>query len=113
VNRSNAGFPRAVVYGLLRALPGDRAFLSPSSARRGCVFANLNASVGASGPHDFAVRELQAFVLRQSPRPPHPTATFVTIASRPSYRVRRGERVALICPTTEAECFCAMGWTGF
>src|ERR1700753_440771 len=28
VNRSNAGFPCAMVYGLLRALPGDRAFLA-------------------------------------------------------------------------------------
>src|ERR1700688_4085138 len=27
------GFPRAMVYGLLRALPGDRAFLSPSPLR--------------------------------------------------------------------------------
>jgi hypothetical protein len=33
VNRSSAGFPCAVVYGLLRALPGDRAFLPPSPAR--------------------------------------------------------------------------------
>jgi len=38
--------------GFLRALPGDRAFLSPSSR----VTAKLDASVEASGPHDFAVR---------------------------------------------------------
>jgi hypothetical protein len=57
VNRSNTGFPCPVVYGLLRALPGDRAFLPPSSARCASIVANLNASVGASGPHDFAVRE--------------------------------------------------------
>jgi hypothetical protein len=50
----------------------------------------LDASIGASGPHDFAVRVSHA---RQSqlPRPPHPTARFVTIASRPSCRVRRAE----------------------
>jgi hypothetical protein len=41
--------------GLLRALPGDRAFLPPSSLRS-LLLTNLNASVGASGPHDFAVR---------------------------------------------------------
>jgi hypothetical protein len=51
-------------YGLCRAL-GDRALLPPSS--RGYRFvtarlgqqnsAKLDASVGASGPHDFAVRE--------------------------------------------------------
>src|SRR3981081_680494 len=44
----------------------------------------LDASIGASGPHDFAVRIGRA---RQSQhlRPPHPTARFVTIASRPSF----------------------------
>src|SRR5712671_5910119 len=52
-------------YGLCRALPGDRALLPPSL--RGYRFviarlgrqnsAKLDASVGASGPHDFAVRE--------------------------------------------------------
>ena len=40
-------------YGFLRALPGDRACLPPSSADNS---AKLDASVGASGPHDFAVR---------------------------------------------------------
>jgi hypothetical protein len=39
--------------GLLRALPGDRALLPPSFTD---CSAKLDASVGASGPHDFAVR---------------------------------------------------------
>src|SRR6266403_709328 len=38
--------------GVLRALPGDRACLPPSFAKG---IRKLNASVGASGPHDFAV----------------------------------------------------------
>jgi hypothetical protein len=45
---------------------------------------------GQSGPHDFAVR----IACRSSsahPRPPHPTARFVTIASRPSCRVRQAK----------------------
>ena len=42
--------------GLWRALPGDRAFLPPSPPRSS-LLRDLNASVGASGPHDFAVRE--------------------------------------------------------
>src|SRR5258705_10083249 len=49
--------------GFLRALPGDRACLPPSSADIGCLspvgptcLRELDASVGASGPHDFAVR---------------------------------------------------------
>ena len=52
-------------YGLCRALPGDRAFLPPSPREYGFALpgranktsARLDASVGASGPHDFAVRE--------------------------------------------------------
>ena len=53
--------------GLFRALPGDRALLPPSPAD----IRKLDASVGASGPHDFAVRSRR----RSSaalPRPPHP-----------------------------------------
>src|SRR5260221_8331923 len=49
--------------GLCRALPGDRALLPPSSADRFCLspvgptqLRELDTSVGASGPHDFAVR---------------------------------------------------------
>jgi hypothetical protein len=40
-------------------------------------FAKLDASVGASGPHDFAVRS-SAARLAPLPRPPHPAPTFVT-----------------------------------
>src|SRR5216684_4822431 len=50
-------------YGVCRALPGDRALLPPSSADRFCLspvgptqLRELDTSVGASGPHDFAVR---------------------------------------------------------
>ncbi len=46
--------PRNGFNGFLRALPGDRACLPPSPAE--VAFRKLDASVGASGPHDFAVR---------------------------------------------------------
>jgi hypothetical protein len=46
--------PHAMVYGLFRALPGDRAVLPPSPAE--VAFRQLDASVEASGPHVFAVR---------------------------------------------------------
>jgi hypothetical protein len=45
--------PRNGFNGFLRALPGDRACLPPSLTFR---FRQLDTSVGASGPHDFAVR---------------------------------------------------------
>src|SRR2546422_9509335 len=53
--------PAQWLYGLLRALPGERAFLPPSL--RGIFPAQLSASIAAPGPHDFAVR-LGVFVRR-------------------------------------------------
>ena len=65
-------FPAQWFYGLYRALPGDRlsCHRRPQEALAPC---ELDASVAASGPHDFAVRVSHA---RQSQhqRPPHPTA---------------------------------------
>jgi hypothetical protein len=58
--------------------------------RRRDTSRQLDASVEASGPHDFAVRYPRVRLSRAS-RPPHPTARFVTIASRPSCRVRRAD----------------------
>ena len=45
VQRRQSGFPCAVGYGLFRALPGDRAFLPPSSARS-LASANLTPASG-------------------------------------------------------------------
>jgi hypothetical protein len=50
---TNRHSPRNGFNGFLRALPGDRALLPPSLAD---ITRKLDASVGASGPHDFAVR---------------------------------------------------------
>src|SRR3984893_15742086 len=94
-----------MVYDLLRALPGDRALLPPSSA----ISRQLNASVGASGPHDFAVRKPAP----SSEAPPASTASrlaFVTIASRPSVR-RDGGFLKLILAKPKAEYFSPQGWT--
>src|SRR6202047_2441436 len=73
--------PRNGFNGFLRALPGDRACLPPSLVK--VALYQLDASVGASGPHDFAVRRSAP----SSEAPPASTASrpaFVTIASRPS-----------------------------
>jgi hypothetical protein len=72
--------------GVLRALPGDRAFLPPSFARLSC---ELGISVGMPEPHDFAVR-IEIVRPRAKTRAAiqgvHriPRSTFVTIAKRPS-----------------------------
>jgi len=44
----------------------------------------VDISVGISGPHDFAVREVSAFVLCAIRVHRIPRSTFVTIAIRPS-----------------------------
>ena len=58
------------------------AMLCHHRPREALASQELDASIGASGPHDFAVR---AGTTRQPcrPRPPHPAPRFVTIASRP------------------------------
>jgi hypothetical protein len=63
---SSPAFPAQRFYDLFRALPGDQALLTPSPcgswriATRlgGCTSTRLDAGKGASGPHDFAVRDL-------------------------------------------------------
>jgi hypothetical protein len=62
-------FPAQWFYGLLRALPGGPSLLSPSLRRNEST--QLDASIGASGPHDFAVRlmrvRLRAFGVHRDP----------------------------------------------
>jgi len=89
--------------GLYALSPVSRACLPPSPARRGTRLCGLSASVGAPGPHDFAVRDIVIRPLRyRVHRIPLPTS--VTIAKRPSYRVRDARMIALIwvkrqCPS--------------
>jgi hypothetical protein len=71
----------------------------------------VDASVGASGPHDFSVR---SSAVRQR-------AAKASIASRATFRddrdtplfegARWGELLVVICPTTKAEYFFARDWT--
>jgi hypothetical protein len=104
-------FPARWLYGLLRALPGDR--LDCHHHRCDAKHHHqLDASIGASGPHDFAVR---VSTVRQRHigvhRSPHPTS--VTIAIRPSEGARDGCYTQMICVRRKAKTFCARGWTGF
>ena len=57
MNRTIPAFP-AQWFTAYFVLPGDRALLPPSLSRS-LLLESLNASVGASGPHDFAVREIR------------------------------------------------------
>ena len=70
----------------------------------------LDASVGASGPHGFAVRA-SATRLEAPRRPPHPAPTSVTIAIRPSWQGRDGARYRLIWVFGKTEIISKKGWT--
>jgi hypothetical protein len=71
---NHSGLPCAVVYGLLRALPGEPACCH---RHQRIILRELGACMGAPGPHDFAVR----LTCRSSHGPSASTAfrsTFVT-----------------------------------
>ena len=92
----------------------------------GCISAKLDASVGASGPHDFAVREkhlssARLAIAHGKTRPAiksvpnaaastasHPAS--VTIAKRPSVGQDGGD-VELIWVSRERKYFCEQDWT--
>jgi hypothetical protein len=69
---------------------------------------SLDASVEASGPHDFAVRDMRIRLMHcRVHRIPRPTS--VTIAKRPSWRARDGEACRNDLPDGESEKFFADG----
>jgi hypothetical protein len=70
----------------------------------------LDASVEASGPYDFAVREKRARHQR-IPRPSHPCPTSVTIAKRPFVWAGMARDIEVIWVKRESKCFSRRGWT--
>ena len=87
-------FPAQWFYGLLRALPGEPGFLATIASVMRKHHRRLDASVGASGPHDFAVRISAARPRASIARRRHrvhriPLQRSVTIAIRPSFGTGR------------------------
>jgi hypothetical protein len=112
----------------------DRAFLSPSShgyglsapGRADFTSAGLDAGVEASGPHDFAVRNIvsrplavdRSQIFRSALRPRRAQNAAASTASLPAFRddhdtplggVGWREFVEMICPTGKAKYFCKGG----
>ena len=79
VTPESPGIPRAMVYGLFRALPGDRAFLPPSPA---LLSANLTPASGRQD-HTSSPSAYTPFVIGASASTASRPAA-VTIATRPS-----------------------------
>jgi len=72
----------------------------------------LDASVGASEPHDFAVH-FSIARLATPKRPPHPAPNVRDDRpNAPPDGRETGELVKMICPTTKAENFFTRDWTG-
>jgi hypothetical protein len=90
VHRKRPGIPCAMVYGLFRALPGDRALLPPSPARRGSVFANLAPASGRQN-HTTSPSASDAARLASSKRPPHPALNVRDDAYAPPIEPGQGE----------------------
>jgi hypothetical protein len=94
-DQPDPGLPCAMVLRLIRDLPGDHAWLPPSSARRASVFANLapaserqDHATSPSAPTPLVAQTLRpAMCVHRIPLP-----TSVTIASRPSSWVRDGRK---------------------
>ncbi len=94
-------FPARWVERLLRALPGDRACLPPSSGcrrprhqRRGVGTTRLDRPLEVVRPH--AKRALRPQAATASPAP-----RSVTIAKRPFSEQETARSIDLICPTTQ------------
>ena len=79
-NGEHPTFPAQWLYGLLRDLPGEP-----------CTFATVDARLGASGPHDFAVRFSCIVMATSASTASH--RAFVTCA-RPSCRAGRASHSA-------------------
>jgi hypothetical protein len=88
-------------------LPGDRAFLPPSPAK--VAFRELDASVGASGPHDFAVRfsAVRQERIRVHRIPPRVRDDRDT----PLEWDETANHIVLIWGSGKQKYFCQRGWT--
>src|SRR5437762_7711547 len=107
VTPGSPGIPRAMVLTVSFALFPVTGLVCHRRQRK--YFRRLDASVGASEPHDFAVR----VTCCSSKAPSASIASrpaFVTIASRPSVG-RDGRVIILIWVKRRKEYFCKRDWT--
>ena len=105
------GLPCATGFnGVLRALPGEPDFVATVIGKTRERLCQFSASLGAPGPHDFAVRGGSAR-LAQPPRPSQPASTFVTTRT-PLCTRRDARREDTAFRKREAEYFPHRDWTG-
>ena len=106
LSRNRPAFPAQWCYGLYVISPVTRlcCHRHQHDAKH---HRQLNASLGAPGPHDFAVRG-QRHSSDDMPRPSHPAPNVRDDREAPLMWVRDARRIVLICPTAQ-EKMCTTG----
>src|SRR5258707_10111970 len=102
---NHPAFPRAMVYGLLRALPGDQACLTPSPA---LLIADLTPALGRQ--NDTTSPSASARFVKRTAASTASRPTLVTCAT-PLFRDGTAQISELIWVRCEAKYFCKRGWT--
>jgi len=92
--------------GLLRALPGDHAWLPPSFADNSATL----APASERQDHTISPSAAASLVFSTPPRPPHPASTFVTTRTS-LFDEADGAMKPLIWGRREAEYFLRADWT--
>jgi hypothetical protein len=97
----SSGLPCAMVFRLIRDLPGDHAWLPPSPQSALCALQDL-APASERQDHTTSPTASRHSSLDML-RPPHPAPRFVTIGrNAPLHRGGMGQTMLLICPTQQA-----------
>ena len=110
VHRDHPAFPHANGFnGLWRALPGESGFLATVPAVMRQHHRPVDASVEASGPHAFAVRNQRRRLATSFTSTASPAQRFVTIAKRPSFRAGTARIPKDDLPDGEREKFLERG----
>ena len=116
VHRINRHSLRNGFNGFLRALLGDHAWLPPSSVRRWKRLHELDACIGAPGPHDSAVRTTtvrRATIAPGDVRPSHPAPNVRDDREPPLLWERDSEKCKFDLGLRRSDLFFARGLDRF
>ena len=110
VQRRQSDIPCAMVLTVSFVLSPATGLSCHRRSREALASQELDASVGASGPHDFAVRIGTLVSRTAASTASHPNVR--DDGQRPSSSGRDGGFVGLIWGGGEADYFCDRDWTG-
>jgi hypothetical protein len=111
VTPERSGIPRAMVLRFPSCSSRGPGFLAPVIPEK-LASQELDASVGASEPHDFAVRRQRRSSCGATRVHRIPRSTFVTMRNAPPDERGTGRALLLFLPDHQAKYFLHVGWTG-